>query len=97
RHPSALFIPGEYRIKLPFARQVSQIATVFGERLKFLLRFLVRDPLTPANRGERRVDAVFRRSVSLEYSRPRPADIHNRQEQMLGTDIVVVQALRVLL
>jgi hypothetical protein len=98
-HAPDLLVPADDGIELSFARELGEVAAVALERLVRRLRVLARDPLGAANGRERLQDRVAGDAAGLEQAGRggTPALRGDRDQQVLGTDVFVLQPLRFLL
>ena len=88
-HAAHLFVPADHRVQLPATRLLGQVAAVALQRLVLLLRVLVGHALTSAHLGERRQHAVTREAGLLEDACRARVDLEQRQQQVLGGDVLV--------
>ena len=95
-HPADLVVAADDRIELALARQLGQVAAVALERLVGRLRVLAGHALRAADRGERLEDGVAGDAARLEQPRRRrpPALGRDRDQQVLGADVLVLEPLR---
>ncbi len=90
-----LLVAPDHRVQLAVARRLRQVAAVLLQRLVGGLRVLAGDALRAAHGGQRRQDAVARDAEAPQQAR-RPAAVGagQRQQEMLGADVVVVHGVR---
>ena len=94
-HAADLLVAADDRIELVLAGEIGQIAAVALERLIGALGVLAGDALRPAHRRQRLQDRVAGDTALLEQPRRRgfPALGGNRDEEMLGADVLVLEPL----
>ena len=93
-----LLVAADDRVELAAARDLGQIAAVFLQRFVGAFRVLAGDALAAADRGERGEDAVARDAEPRQQFRRAPAILtEQRQQQMLGADVVVTHRGRLAL
>ena len=93
-----LLVPADDRIQLALARELGQIATVLLECLVGRFRVLTRDALRSAN-ARQRLQHLVAPDAALLQDLPdggAPAFAGDREEQVLGADVLVLQPLRFL-
>ena len=90
-----LLVAADHRIELLLARHLGQIAAVLLERLVGAFGILVGDALRAADAGERLQDRIAGDAVLLQQLRGRGAAalVGQRDEQMLGADELVLEAV----
>jgi hypothetical protein len=98
-HPADLVVASDHRIELALARQVGEVAAVAGERLVGGFRVLAGDPLRAPHRGQRLQHRIAGDFVLVEDPRRGRAAAFggNRDEEMLGADVFILQPLGLLL
>ena len=94
--PADLFVAADDRIELGAAGQRGQIAGVAFERLILPFGMLVGHPVRAADRGQRAVEPVLADPVFGQQAGRRGGALLGRQgqEEVLGADVLVGQALR---
>ncbi len=92
-HAAHLFVAADHRVELAATRLLGQVAAVALQRLVLLLGVLVGDALTSAHLGERRQHAVAREAGLLQDARRARVDLEQRQQQVLGRDVLVGERL----
>ena len=91
-HRAADFVVAtDYRIDLPFARSVREVAPVFLKRLVFVLGILVRHTLRTAHLLECLHELRVRHAEGLHELAARHAAVREREEVMLGAQVFVLQ------
>ena len=95
-HAAHLFVAADHRVELALPRLLGEVAAVALERLVLLLGVLVGDALTPAHLGERRQHTVARQPGVLQDPRRARVDVEQRQQQVLGRDVLVGERLGLL-
>ena len=94
-HALNLIVPSNHGVELPSTRQIRQIHAEPLQRLVPALRLLVMHSMTPAHVSQ---SLVYRFDVNpdiLQERRGRPLVVLcNRDQQMLRTDELVIEALR---
>ena len=94
-HPPDHIVPADHRVELLPPGHLGQIPAVFLERLVFVFRILVRDPLAPPDRregGKERLagDPVLPEQVGCLASGFRC----ERQEKVFGGQVLVLEGVR---
>ena len=94
-----LVVAPDDRIELALARELGEVAAVALERLVRALRVLAGDALGPADRRHRLEDGVLRHAALLEQAHGRRLRSfgRDRDEQVLGADVLVLQPFGFLL
>jgi len=94
-HAAHFLVAADNRIELALARQFGEVPAVAGERFVGRLRILRRDPLGPPHLRERLVQRILGQSQFLQELRNRgaPRFRRERDEEVLGADVLVLQAL----
>ncbi|OPX92647.1 MAG: hypothetical protein A4E58_03256 [Syntrophorhabdus sp. PtaB.Bin006] len=93
-NPSDFLIPPYNGIKLSLPGFLGKIPAVLLEGLIFLLRCLIRYPLSPSYLLQNRINAVFRNAISIEYPPGRAITcVCNPDQKVLGTRIFIFQTL----
>ena len=90
-----LFVAADDRIELAAARELGEVAAVLLERLVFRFGILIGDALRPSHLREHLENAILRDAVLLQDARrdAAPAFADDAEQQMLGADELVLQAL----
>ncbi len=95
-HTTNLFIAADDRVELVAAGLLGDVASVLGQRLVGALGRGVGDTLAAADGRERPQQQLGRNTNVAQGLAGVARGIHDGQQQVLGGDIVVVHALRVL-
>ncbi len=97
-HPPDLVVTADDRVQLPLAGRLGEVAAVFRQRLVFLLRVLVGDPLVTAQILECGKHRIAGNPAVGEDGRHRaPLFLDKAQEQVFGGNEFVVHGLRLAL
>ena len=89
-----LVVTSDDRVELPFPGQLGEVAPVLLERLVRALRRLAGDALIAAHFLQHAQHSVARDAVLFQQARDRAGDVRQREQQVLGRDILVGQRSR---
>ena len=89
--PADFLVAADDRVNLPPLGQLGQIASVFLQRLVFLLGILVGDTLRTAHLDQRLHQFVVCRAILLEQHGRGIRALRQGQEVVLGTEILVLE------
>ncbi len=93
-HAADLLVATDHRIELPLAGEVGEVAREAIQRLVLRLRFLIGHPMRPTDLGQRVAQPLGIETLVLDQPPRRgPLLLHQRQQQVLGGDVLVAQLL----
>ena len=95
-HAADFLVAADDRIELALLGQLGEIAAIAGERLVGRLRLLRGHALVPADHRQRGVEGILGDAGLLQHlcGRGAPGLAGECDEQVLGADVLVLQALR---
>ena len=91
-----LVVASDDRVELPFPSQLGEVAPVLLERLVRALRRLAGDALIAAHFLQHAQHSVTCDAVLFQQARDRAGDVRQREQQVLGRDVLVGQRSRLL-
>ena len=94
-HAADFLVATDDRVNLPLARQRSEVAPVFVERLKFSFGIFVRHTLVAAQIGERlEHDVALETGGGKHFLQRHTAIGEQAEQQMFGADVIVLEFVR---
>ena len=96
-HAADLVVAADHRVELAFSGEVGEVAAVLLQRVVGLFRVLRGHALVAPHLDQRFQDRVPRDAAGLQQRRHRPGHLGEREQDVLGRDVVVLQRPRLLL